>query len=50
MNYLEKKVSAILKLNIARKQLVLCFIYYGNQSSVVLNNDVSFIASYSKQI
>lgn len=40
----EKKVSAILKVIFAWKHLVLGFIYYGNQSSVILNNVVSFIA------
>lgn len=39
-----KKVSDILKVNIDWKHLVLGFIYNGNQSSVVLNNEVSFIA------
>lgn len=39
-----KKVSAILKINIAWKHLVLGFIYNGNQSNVVLNNVISFIA------
>lgn len=39
-----KIVSAILKINIARKDFVLGFIYNENQSSVVFNNVVSFIA------
>lgn len=39
-----KKVSAILKIIISWKHLVLGFIYNGNQNNVVLNNVISFIA------
>lgn len=39
-----KKVAVILEVNMAWKHLVLGFTYTGNQSSVVLNNVISFNA------